>query len=262
MTDFELGFHLGNAHPRATAATTIEIAAAAEELGFDAVWTTEHVVVGPDAAERYGNVIHPLPVLAFLAGRTGRVALGTSVLVMPLHDPFLLAKQAAALQDLSGGRLRLGLGVGWHEDEFRFMNVPFAGRGRRTEEAIALMRALWAGERDFDGEIWRCADATFGPLPTTPPEIWIGGASRTAAERAVRLEAVWHPIMLAPADIARAKDEWPQLRIVPRVTADDVDGLAADVAAMRAAGADGVAAGLSIDPAGTPSALAALRARL
>jgi probable F420-dependent oxidoreductase len=246
---FEIGIHLGNAHPQATAASVTELAVAAEELGFDAIWMTEHIVVGGDVVERYGNVVHPLPALSFLAGRTARVALGTSVIVAPLHDPFMLAKLTAGIQDLSGGRLRLGLGAGWYEPEFTYMNRSFVARGRRLDESIALMRALWRGDRVFDGEFWRCDDARFGPLPAVAPEIWIGGASRAAAARASRLGVVWHPIALSADEIARAKDEWPELRVVPRVTADGPDALARAVDRLRAAGADGVAAGSTSAPA-------------
>ncbi|MDO8212242.1 TIGR03619 family F420-dependent LLM class oxidoreductase [Conexibacter sp. CPCC 206217] len=259
---FELGLHLSNAHPQARAADVVALASAAEEAGFDAVWATEHVVVGPDAAAAYGHVVHPLPLLAFIAARTRRVALGTSVLVAPLHDPFLLAKQAADLQQLSGGRLRLGLGVGWHADEFRFMNVPFAGRGRRTDEAIAVMRALWAGTPDFHGALWQFEQATFGPLPEPPPQIWIGGASQRAAARALALGATWHPILLGADDVARAKARWPQLRIVPRVSAPAPPQLVEAVGAMRAAGADGVAAGLTVAPAEALRALEQLAGQL
>jgi probable F420-dependent oxidoreductase len=259
---FELGIHLANAHPRATAAGVVEIGVAAEALGFDSVWMTEHVIVGPGAAAAYGNVIHPLPALAFLAARTSRVALGTSVLVLGLHDPYVLAKQAASLQDLSGGRLRLGLGVGWERDEFRFLGAPFTGRARRADEAIALMRALWAGERAFAGESWSYEDGHFGPLPATPPALWIGGASRRAAERARALGATWHPIGLEPEAIAAARAEWPGLAIVPRVTTDDPGSLAEQAGRMREAGAAGAVLGLTVAPPEIPAALARLADRL
>jgi probable F420-dependent oxidoreductase len=259
---FEIGIHLGNAHPSATARSVIDLAIRVEELGLDAVWMTEHIVVAGDEAHRYANVIHPVPALSYLAARTSRVWLGTSVVVAPLHDPFLLAKLAAGIQALSGNRLRLGLGAGWYEPEFRYMNRSMAGRGRRMDEAIALMRALWAGERAFEGEFYRCDDARFGPLPEVAPDIWIGGKSRAAASRAARLEAVWHPIELTPEEVAEAKAQWPDLRIVPRATAGDVASLAELIEGMRAAGADGVAAGLTLPPDEAARRLEALRERL
>ena len=128
------------------------------------------------------------------------------------------------------------------------MKREFTHRGRQLDEQSALMQALWPGERAFDGEYWRCDDARFGPLPEVAPEIWIGGKSEWAAARAARFGAVWHPIELTAEDIARAREERPDLRIVPRVTTDDVATLAEGIEAMRDAGADGIAAGLTIGP--------------
>jgi alkanesulfonate monooxygenase SsuD/methylene tetrahydromethanopterin reductase-like flavin-dependent oxidoreductase (luciferase family) len=124
------------------------------------------------------------------------------------------------------------------------------------------MRALWAGDRAFEGEFYRCDDARFGPLPEVAPDIWIGGKSRAAASRAARLEAVWHPIELTPEEVAEAKAQWPDLRIVPRATAGDVASLAELIEGMRAAGADGVAAGLTLPPDEAARRLEALRERL
>lgn len=245
---FEIGLHLNNAHPLATTENVIALGEAAEREGFAAIWMTEHIVVEGDMQERYGTTVHPLTALAYLAGRTSTLRLGTSVIVAPLHDPFLLAKLAAEIQALSGGRLRLGLGAGWYEPEFRYMQRPFDHLGSRLDEDIDLIKSLWAGERAFEGKHWQAEDARFGPLPETPPEIWIGGKSEWAAARAERLGATWHPIELGPDDIARAKEKRPGLKIVPRVTEEEVELLAAGVAAMREAGADGAAVGMKIGP--------------
>jgi probable F420-dependent oxidoreductase len=245
---FEIGLHLNNAHPLATTENVVELGQAAEREGFAAIWMTEHIVVESDMLERYGTVAHPYTALAYLAGRTERVRLGTSVIVAPLHDPFLLAKLAAEIQALSGGRMRLGLGAGWYEPEFRYMKRPFDHLGRRLDEDIDLIKAIWAGETSFDGKYWQAEDMRMGPLPHTPPELWIGGKSEWAAARAERLGATWHPIELNAEDIARAKEKHPGLKIVPRVTEEEVDLLAEGVAAMREAGADGAAAGMKIGP--------------
>jgi len=125
------------------------VAEAAEELGFDSVWGTEHIIVGPEAVDPYGRVYDPLVTLGWIAGWTERIGLGASIVLVPLHNPMHLAKEVATLQELSGGRFTLGVGMGWHKDEFDFMGVEFKGRGRRADEAIRLMRALWNGERDF-----------------------------------------------------------------------------------------------------------------
>jgi alkanesulfonate monooxygenase SsuD/methylene tetrahydromethanopterin reductase-like flavin-dependent oxidoreductase (luciferase family) len=197
------------------------VAEAAEELGFDSVWATEHVLVGPEGVDPYGRVYAPLVTLGWIAGFTNRVELGTSIVLAPL-------------QELSAGRLLLGLGVGWHEDEFRFFGVPFRGRGRRGDESIRLMRALWSGERTFAGERWSFDDATFAPLPDPVPELWIGGSSDRALRRARELGDVWHPSRRSDADhVRRVKEQYPGLRVVPRTRPELVDG-------FLEAGAEGV----------------------
>jgi alkanesulfonate monooxygenase SsuD/methylene tetrahydromethanopterin reductase-like flavin-dependent oxidoreductase (luciferase family) len=144
-----------------------------------------------------------------------------------------LAKEVATLQELSGGRFRLGIGVGWHEDEYRFMGVPFKERGRRTDEGIRLMRALWSGAQDFEGEFWSFHDATAEPHPSPQPEIWVGGSSPRAIRRARGLGDVWHPSRGSdPEHVRHVKEEHPDLRVVPRTAAENVD-------AMLEAGAEG-----------------------
>jgi len=137
------------------------IAEAAEELGFESVWATEHIIVGPEAVDPYGRVYAPLVTLGWIAGFTERIGLGTSIVLVPLHHPMLLAKEVATLQELSGGRFTLGVGMGWHRHEFDFIGVEFKGRGRQADEAIRLMRALRSGARDFEGEYWSFHDAAW-----------------------------------------------------------------------------------------------------
>ena len=196
----------------------------AEELGLDSVWATEHIIVGPEAVDPYGRVFDPLLTLGWIAALTSRVALGTSIVLVPLHHPIRLAKEVATLQELSGGRVRLGVGMGWHETEFRFMGYEFAGRGRRADEAIRLMRALWRGDRSFEGENWSFENATFAPLPAAEPELWVGGASERAVRRALELGDVWHPSRgVGPEDVRRVKERHPELRVVPRTTPTQVE---------------------------------------
>jgi probable F420-dependent oxidoreductase len=209
------------------------VAELAEELGFDSVWTTEHIIVGPEGVDPYGRVYDPLVTLGWIAGWTGRIRLGTSIVLVPLHNPMHLAKEAATLQELSGGRFTLGVGMGWHRDEFDFMGVPFEGRGRRADEALRIMRALWSGERDFEGEHWTFHDATFEPLPSPAPEIWVGGSSAPALRRARELGDAWHPSRGSDAQHVRTvKEQHPELRVIPRTSPDKVD-------AMLDAGAEG-----------------------
>jgi probable F420-dependent oxidoreductase len=202
------------------------VAEAAEELGFDSVWTTEHIIVGPDGVDPYGRVYDPLVTLGWIAGWTERIGLGTSIVLVPLHNPMHLAKEVATLQELSGGRFTLGVGMGWHKDEFDFMGVPFEGRGRRADESIRLMRALWSGERDFDGELWSFHDATSEPHPSPQPEIWVGGSSERAIRRALELGDAWHPSRGSDADhVRQVKERHRELRVIPRTSLEQVDGM-------------------------------------
>jgi probable F420-dependent oxidoreductase len=228
-----LGVILPNFGSASTPAAIRRTAAAAEEHGFDSIWATEHILVGPEAAELYGRVYAPLVTLGWLAGLTEHVALGTSVVILPLHHPVHLAKEAATLQDLSGGRLRLGLGMGWHEDEFLFLGVPFRDRGRRADEAIRLMQALWRGERSFTGEP-SFEDASFAPLSAPEPELWFGGSSERAVQRTLEHGGVWHPSRGGDAERVRVvKRAHPELTTIPRTRLENVDE-------VLDAGADGV----------------------
>jgi probable F420-dependent oxidoreductase len=205
----------------------------AEELGFESVWTTEHIIVGPEAVNPYGRVYDPLVTLGWIAGWTERLGLGTSIVLAPLHNAIHLAKEVATLQELSGGRVTLGLGMGWHRDEFEFMGVAFEGRGRRGDEAIRVMRALWKGEKSFQGEFWSFHDATAEPHPSPQPEIWVGGSSERAIRRARDLGDVWHPSRGSdPEHVRHVKEQHPELRVIPRTSADRVE-------AMLDAGAEG-----------------------
>jgi probable F420-dependent oxidoreductase len=208
-------------------------AEAAEDLRFQSVWVTEHIVVGSEAVEPYGRVYDPLVTLGWVAGWTERVGLGTSIVLVPLHNPFHLAKEVATLQELSSGRVTLGVGIGWHRDEFEFMGVPFEGRGRRADEAIRLMRALWQSEPSFEGRHWSYRSATAEPRPSTQPEIWVGGSSERAIRRARELGDAWHPSRGSDAaHVRQVKQRHPDLRVIPRTSPQHVE-------AMLEAGAEG-----------------------
>jgi probable F420-dependent oxidoreductase len=238
-----LGVILPNFGERSSPSAIRRTTEAAEELGFDSVWTTEHIIVGPEGVDPYGRVYDPLVTLGWIAGFSERIGLGTSIVLAPLHHPIHLAKEAATLQEISGGRLRLGLGMGWHEDEFRFMGVEFRGRGRRANEAIRVMQALWRGETSFEGEHWAFENATFAPLPELQPEIWIGGSSPPAIRRVLELGDVWHPSRRSDPDhVRRVKQEHPELRVVPRTSPDRAEG-------FLEAGAEGVVVTLSDEAA-------------
>ncbi|MEV0346880.1 LLM class flavin-dependent oxidoreductase [Nonomuraea sp. NPDC050680] len=151
-----------------------------EGLGFDLLMLSDHVAVTPDVAQQYPAPFYePFTTLSWLAGSTERIRLGTTVLIMPYRHPLLVARMAANLNDLSGGRLVLGVGVGWARQEFEALGVPFHRRGALTDDYLDALRTAWADGEDYRG----------GPVP-----IWIGGNSEAGLRRAVRLGETWHPL--------------------------------------------------------------------
>jgi probable F420-dependent oxidoreductase len=163
-----------------------------EGLGFDLLMLSDHIAVTPDVAEQYPAPFYePLTTLAWLAGLTRQIRLGTTVLIVPYRHPLLTARMAANLNDLSGGRLVLGVGVGWARQEFDALGVPFRDRGRLTDLHLLAIRAAWADSEDYRG----------GPVP-----VWIGGNSDAALRRAVRLGDAWHPLRFTPGWLTGALD--------------------------------------------------------
>lgn len=191
----------------------VALAEHAEQAGLDSLWTVEHVVIPADYASRYpysqtgrmpgsddAPVPDPLIWLSYVAARTSRLLLCTGVLILPQRSPLITAKEAATLDDLSGGRVRLGVGIGWLREEFEAIGVPFADRAARTEEAIAAMRVLWSQESpSFAGDFYRFHDARMWPKPArgTVPVV-IGGHSEAAARRAGRLGDGFFPASAQP----------------------------------------------------------------
>ena len=146
--------------------------------------------------EPYGEVLEPLTTLAYIASRTTRLKVGTSCIVLPQRNPVLVAKQAAALDVLSKGRVILGFGAGWAEKEFGFLNADFRRRGRVMDESIRLMKALWRDDVvNFEGKFFHVKDALFLPKPGERDiPVWIGGNGSTAIRRAAGLGDGWHPV--------------------------------------------------------------------
>jgi len=199
----KLGFSLLNNWGVGDAQALVDLACRAEEVGIDSVWVHDHVFNVGHVFDRIGGkpYYEPLTLLSFVAARTRRVRLGTSVLVLPYHNPVRLAKAAATLDVLSEGRLVMGVGVGLIEKEIRAMGSPYAERGAFTDEAIAVMRALWTqDEPKFEGKFSRFDGMKFSPKPLQKPSIpiVIGGVSRHAIRRAARLGDGWQPLGLAP----------------------------------------------------------------
>lgn len=203
-----IGFSLSNNQGLTDVQDVVRVAARAEQLGYDSVWASDHVFNVSYVYERIGRrpYYDPLTILAFAAAQTERVTLGTSVLVLPYHNPMRLAKQAATLDQLSGGRLALGVGVGVIDAELEAMGVPFGERGAYTDESIRIMRTLWSDDNpQHAGRFFRFSDMAFSPRPVRPEGIplLIGGVSRAAIRRAARHGDGWHPTAMPPEELAQ-----------------------------------------------------------
>ena len=181
----------------------------AEESGLDSVWVTDHVIVPRDVDVIYReDMLDPLAVLPWLAGVTERIALGTSVVILPYRSPIPLAKLLASVDVLSGGRLIVGAAIGWMEGEFSALNVPFKERVSRSEEALTLMRALWTQERpEIETARHRLSGVQVSPMPLQRPRppIWIGGGSEGAFRRVARLGDGWHATAATPETFRQGK---------------------------------------------------------
>jgi alkanesulfonate monooxygenase SsuD/methylene tetrahydromethanopterin reductase-like flavin-dependent oxidoreductase (luciferase family) len=137
-----------------------------------------------------------------------------------------LAKEVATLQELSGGRFTLGVGMGWHRDEFDFMGVEFKNRSRRADEAIRLMHALWKGERDFEGEYWSFITRPRSRTPRRNRRSGSAAARSRAIRRVLELGDAWHPLRGSDAnDVLRVKVQHPELRVIPRVAPEHVEAM-------------------------------------
>lgn len=172
----------------------VAVAQAAEAFNYDSVWVSDHILVSKDKP-RYGYIYEAVTTLAYIAGVTQRIRLGTSILVLPQRSAILAAKQLATLDDLSGGRVIAGIGVGWMEDEFNNLGADFHRRGRHTDEALRVMQTLWQDDDpQFEGEFYSFKDVLFGPKPLQPggPPIWVGGNSEAAFRRIAILGNGWH----------------------------------------------------------------------
>jgi probable F420-dependent oxidoreductase len=222
----QIGFSLHNNWGVEDVQALIELACRAEALGFASVWVHDHVFNAGHVFTRIGRkpYYEPLTLLSYVAARTQRVGLGTSVLVLPYHNPIRLAKTAATLDVLSGGRLTLGVGVGGVESESNALGSPYAERGAITDEAIAIMKELWTQDDPrFAGKYYRFSGMPFSPKPLQQPHIplLIGGNSRAAIRRAVRLGDGWHPFALSPEALRQGIGYlWEQAQVIGRDVAE------------------------------------------
>lgn len=211
------GVAFANTGPLADGPTAAACMQAVEAAGFESAWTVEHVLVpvGYQSAYPYARsgkmpggehvaIPDPLVWLAYVAAATDRLVLGTGILILPQRNPAVVAKEIATLDRLSGGRLRLGVGAGWLEEEFDALGVPFERRGRRLDAYIAALRALWTGEEvTLDDGYHRWERVVSLPTPADGPvPIVIGGHTEVAARRAGRLGDGFFPGKGSPTELA------------------------------------------------------------
>jgi probable F420-dependent oxidoreductase len=204
----------------ATPSTLASFATRAEELGYDSLWTFQRLLVGVDdrLGPEYQSVLDPLLALTFAAAHTSRIRLGVALVNLPFISPVYLAKQATTLDVLSGGRLDLGLGVGWSPTEFAATGASRARRGARAEEYVRVLRTLWTEDpASFDGEFYTVPPSHMSPRPVQQggPPILLGGVVPAALARAGRIAAGW---------MSRS--------------AHNLDHIADDIATVRAAAPD------------------------
>jgi probable F420-dependent oxidoreductase len=228
----EFGCVFPNRGPMATPANLGRVAERAEALGYDTVWFSDHIVIPTEVKSFYpydpsGKMPfnpsepywEPLTVIGYVAGRTSRLRLGTSVLILPYRNPIVTAKMLATLDVLSNGRVTLGAGVGWMEEEFKAIGLDtYAHRGAYSDECIRIFRELWTKDNpSFQGEFHQFSNIRCEPRPVQPGglPIWIGGHTPQAIRRVARLGDGWQPLVQRPpADLppAEMQEKIAQLR--------------------------------------------------
>lgn len=211
----------------------LKIARHGEELGYDFLTVSDHIIIPRNIESRYpytlggdfpsagtGDYLEQITLLSFLAGVTRSLRLVLSVMVVPHRNPVLTAKMLATLDVLSGGRVILGAGTGWMEEEFRVLGLPpFKERGAVTDEYLRVFKELWTSDDpQFEGKYCRVSDIIFLPKPVQKPHIpiWIGGHSKRALKRAAELGNGWHPIVGNPADPLEPDEIAAELRVLGR----------------------------------------------
>ena len=201
-----IGFFLPQIGPAANVHAITEVARRAEEIGYDSLWVTERLLYptnpktsyyGGPLPEPYKRVFDPLETLTFVAALTKRVALGTSVLDTPFYNPVLLARRLTTLDVLSGGRLRVGLGLGWSKDEYEASGASMEKRGARADEFIAVLKSIWTTDpAEFHGKYFELAKSIIQPKPAQKPHppIYLAAFSRGALKRTAKMADGWMPV--------------------------------------------------------------------
>ncbi len=213
----KIGFMLPQFGAMATHENVLSMAQLAEEQGFESVWAADHVIMptristpypysksGEYVADPKGAHLEPFTILSFVAGCTRRIRLGFTVIVAPYRNPIVTGKMMASLDVLSNGRLIVGVGAGWLEEEFQALEVPFAKRWARTEEHIRIWKELWTAEEpQFDGQFYHFSEVQCRPQPLQKPHppITIGGRGKASFKRVVSLGDGWQVVSEHPDDV-------------------------------------------------------------
>jgi probable F420-dependent oxidoreductase len=212
-----LGFALPQVGSAAGPDSLITVAQRAEDLGFDSLWVLDRILypVHPRAPYpvgdgtlpvQYKRVLDPLETLTFAAAHTRRVALGTSVLNLPWYTPVLLARQLTTLDVLSGGRLRVGFGIGWSPDEYEAAGTPWQDRGKRADELMKALKTIWTTDPvEFQGEYYRIPTSFIGPKPVQKPHppIYMAAFSPPALKRVAKEADGWFPVGIPISGLAQ-----------------------------------------------------------
>lgn len=201
----KFGLVLPNYGPQASRFAIIDSAIAAENNGFDSVWLTDHLALPEADADLFGHIYESISTMSYLAASTRTINLGLSTLVLPQRNPIEVAKSLATLDNLSGGRLIVSVGIGWSKGEYQNLGYDFHTRGKRMNEAIKILRTCWRGQRNvsFHGEFYDFDNMVFSPTPVQPggPPLWVAGDSQKALKRAVGLGDGWHPNASSPMEL-------------------------------------------------------------
>lgn len=263
----EIGVTVRNMGPQSTAGLLGECVTGAEQLGFESVWITDHIAIPPDDAEgSEGRYLDPLITLSYLAGITTRIRLGTGVLILPYRSALPTAKQIATLQELSGERLLLGVGIGWMDAEFRALGLDRHQRGVQADAVLELLNRCFASadnaahnDTDVDVVTENSQPFLFRPNPPRPP-IYIGGSAKNALPRALAHDAGWIPMGMTPEKLEPAIAEYRKIceregreprgiTVMQGLPTADAQALEASVAAYRDLGVERLVCALRYDEA-------------
>jgi probable F420-dependent oxidoreductase len=201
----KFGVCIPNFGNNANKLTIDKVAENAERFEYDSIWTTDHIIV-PKKERTYVNTYESISTLAYLSAKTENILLGTSIIVLPLRDPIILAKEIATIDNLSEGRVILGIGVGWLREEFVFLKKDFQNRGKIADENIKTMKEIWIKEEieyKIDEETVNFVSL---PKPIKIPKILIGGNSKRAIKRAAKIGDGWFPVGMHYDDIRKGRE--------------------------------------------------------